>query len=225
MGERVLDVGCGTGWHVRVASRLVGPTGRVVGVDNSEAMLVEARQDATARGADVDFVQGSAYSLPFEENSFDRCYCIEVTDILGDPVQAVREMIRVTRPGGTICLLEHETDGTFIMPAGDPMTRRLLDFICEHERSHPSGIQMLSIMKSLGTTIEQVEGRLNFMEAPDEFASFKEVLLDEWLADAVAAGILTSEEARKWLADQEAYASEGRFNLGLPLYFIKASKQ
>src|SRR5690348_163353 len=64
-GQRVLDVGSGPGWHVRAASRMVGPTGRAVGVDLSEMMLAEARRVAAARGVDVDFVQGNAYSLPF----------------------------------------------------------------------------------------------------------------------------------------------------------------
>jgi ubiquinone/menaquinone biosynthesis C-methylase UbiE len=221
----VLDVGCGTGWHVRVASRIVGPTGRAVGVDNSEAMLVEARQHAAARGVDVDFVQGSAYSLPFEQNSFDRCFMIEVMDVLDDPVQAVREMIRVTRPGGHICLVQYESDAAYITPAGDPMTRRVLDFIHEHELSHPSGVEMLSILKSVGTTIEQVEGVLSYMDSTDDFAFWKAIFFDEWLADAVAAGILTSEEARTWLADQEAHAGAGRFSLGFPLYLIRACKQ
>ena len=222
VGERVLDVGSGPGWHVRVASRIVGPTGRAVGVDLSEAMLAEARQVAAARGADVDFVQGSAYSLPFEQNSFDCCFSLEVTNILNDPVQAVREMIRVTRPGGHICLVEYESDGAFISPAGDPMTRRLLDFVHEHEFTRPSGYEMVSILKSLGTTVTQVEGLLNHM---DDFAFVKPIYLDGWLADAVTAGVLSSEEARTWLADQERHGGDGRFLLGLPLFFIKASKQ
>jgi hypothetical protein len=102
------------------------------------------------------------------------------------------------------------------------MTRRLLDFIRERELSHPSGVEMMSIVKSLGTTIEQVEGRLSYS---DEFAIAKAWFFDEWLANAVAAGVLTSEEARAWLADQEAHASDGRFSIGFPLFLIKASKQ
>ena len=229
VGERVLDVGCGTGWHTRVASRMVGPTGRAVGIDLSETMLAEARRDAAARGVDVDFVQGSAYSLPFEQNSFDCCYMLEVDDAMADPVQAVREMIRVTRPGGHICLLVHECDAVYIVPAGDPMTRRVLDFVREHELSHPSGVEMMSILKSLGTTIEQVEDVLtHYGDSDDPFADFasaRAFFLDEWLADAVTAGVLASEEARTWLADQKAHAGEGRFSLGFPAYIIKATRQ
>src|SRR5580765_2939427 len=222
VGERVLDVGSGPGWHVRAAARIVGPTGRAVGVDLSETMLAEARQVAAARGLDVDFVQGSAYSLPFEQSSFDRCFSLEVINILDDPVQAVREMIRVTRPGGHICLVAYESDGAFISPAGDPVTRRLLDFVHEHEFTRPSGYEMVSILKSLGATVTQVEGLLNHM---DDFAFVKPIYLDGWLADAVAAGMLTSEDARKWRADQETHSGEGRFLLGLPAFLIKASKQ
>jgi ubiquinone/menaquinone biosynthesis C-methylase UbiE len=225
VGERVLDVGCGTGWHVRVASRIVGPTGRAVGVDLSEAMVAEARQIAAARGADVDFVHGSAYSLPFEQNSFDRCWILEVTHILDDPVQALREMVRVTRPGGHICLVEYESDAAYIIPAGDPITRRVLDFIREHELAHPSGFEMVSILKSLGTIIEQLESGLNNMDLIPDFAAVRALYLDEWLADAVTAGVLTPEEARQWLVDQEAHAAEGSYILGLPYFLINATKQ
>ena len=222
VGQRVLDVGSGPGWHVRAASRVVGPTGRAVGVDLSEAMVAEARQQAAERGVDVDFVQGSAYALPFEDNTFDRCFSIGMTDILDDPVQAVREMVRVTRPGGLICQYVCESDATYIIPAGAPMTRRLLDFFREHELSHPSGIEVVSVLKSLGTTIEQLDGVIDHKE---DFAFVKSLFFDDWLTDAVAADVLTSEEAQQWLADQEAHASEGKFVLGMPNYLIKATKK
>ena len=222
VGERVLDVGCGPGWHVRAASRIVGPTGRAVGVDLSEAMLAEARQLAAERGVDVDFVQGSAYALPFEDNSFDRCLSVGMTDVLDDPAQAVREMFRVIRPGGDIRLLEYHGDGTFIGPAGNPVTRRLLDFVREHEMAQSGGFEVVSLLKSLGAINLQVNGLIDHM---DDFAFVRTLFLEEWLADAVTAGVLTTEEAQQWLADQEAHAAEGRFVLGFPLFKIKASKQ
>jgi ubiquinone/menaquinone biosynthesis C-methylase UbiE len=221
-GARVLDVGCGTGWHVRAASYVVGPTGRAVGVDLSEAMLVKAREQSAARGVDVDLVQASAYSLPFADSNFDCCWTNGVTVVLDDPVQAIREMVRVTRPGGHICLAEHHMEGAFISPGADPLTRRLLRFIYEHGTSHPSGYEMVSILKSLGATIAQVEGILNHT---DEVGAARTIWLDEYLTDAQAVGALTAEEARTWLADQEARASEGRFVFGFPAFLIKATKQ
>ena len=226
VGQRVLDVGSGPGWHVRAASRIVGPTGRAVGVDLSETMLAEARQLAAERGVDVDFVQGSAYTLPFEPNSFDCCFSVDMTVILDDPARAVREMVRVTRPGGHICLLEYHGDGVFIGPAGNPVTRRLLDFVREHELAPSSGFEMVSILKTLGATDVQVRGVLDHGDDQTfNFAWARAYCLEEWLADAVTAGVLTAEEARQWLADQEAHASAGRFVLGLPLFLIKATKQ
>lgn len=226
VGQRVLDVGSGPGWHVRVASRIVGPTGRAVGVDLSEAMLAEARQLAAERGVDVDFVQGSAYTLPFEQNSFDCCLSVDTTHVLDDPAHALREMVRVTRPGGHICLLEYHCDGIFIGPAGSPLTRRLLAFVHDHECAQSSGFEAVSILKSLGATDVQVRGVLDHGDDQTfNFAWARAYCLEEWLADAVAAGVLTAEEARQWLADQQAHASAGRFVLGLPLFLIKATKQ
>jgi SAM-dependent methyltransferase len=226
VGQRVLDVGSGPGWHIRAASRIVPPTGRAVGVDLSETMLAEARQLAAEPGVDVDFVQGSAYALPFEQNSFDCCLSVDTMHCLDDPAHALREMVRVTRSGSHICLLEYHCDGIFIGPAGNPLTRRLLDFVHDHECAQSSGFEVVSTLKSLGATNVQVRGVLDHGDNHTfNFAWARAFCLEEWLADAVTAGVLTAEEARQWLADQETHASTGRFVLGLPLFLIKATKQ
>jgi SAM-dependent methyltransferase len=93
-GLRVLDVGCGTGHHMK---SLAGRGYAVAGVDGSEAMLEHARANnpgSELHLADVD-------RLPFPDASFDYVLCIEVLRYLRDPGPCVREMARVLRPGGT----------------------------------------------------------------------------------------------------------------------------
>ena len=101
-GSAVLDVACGTGIGARIASGLVGPAGRVVGVDADDAMLSVARK--TGRGpeaAPIEWRQANAVALPFPESAFDHVLCFEGLQFFPDRPAALREIRRVLRPGGT----------------------------------------------------------------------------------------------------------------------------
>lgn len=100
-GESVLDVACGTGLVTFPAAEQVGPAGRVLGTDISDAMIEMCRARAAARGlAHVSFERMEAESLRCEAASFDAVLCglglMYVTDFAG----SVAEMFRVTKPGG-----------------------------------------------------------------------------------------------------------------------------
>ena len=98
-GEDVLDVGSGTG-SLTAAVAAVAPTSRVVGIDRSEPYVALARaRHASPR---LQFAVGDAQRLPFDEASFDRTLSSLIVNFIPDPDAAVREMIRVTRPGGTV---------------------------------------------------------------------------------------------------------------------------
>lgn len=100
-GERVLDVGCGTGIAAVAAKRRTGPEGPVVGVDINDAMLTRARLN----NADINWIKAPAEELPFEDGLFDATLCQFALMFLEDRAAALREMARVTRPGGRIALL------------------------------------------------------------------------------------------------------------------------
>lgn len=99
-GQSVLDVACGTGVVARAARAVVGPTGRVAGVDLNPAMLEVAR-DARP---DLEWVNGDAEDLPFADAEFDVALCQSALFFFTDPVRAVAEMARVVAPGGLIGL-------------------------------------------------------------------------------------------------------------------------
>ncbi|MFO1036199.1 MAG: methyltransferase domain-containing protein [Geminicoccaceae bacterium] len=100
-GERVLDVAAGTGLVTFRAAEAVGPTGSVTGTDISGEMVERARDMGRAHGqATVQFERADAEDLPFAEGLFDVALCGLGLMYVPDPVQALREMRRVLRPGG-----------------------------------------------------------------------------------------------------------------------------
>ncbi len=101
-GMRVLDVGCGPGSITIDIAALVAP-GEVVGVDAAEEPQMEAREAAAGAGlANVSFQTADGMALPFEDGTFDVVHAHQVLQHVPDPVGMLREMRRVTRPGGLV---------------------------------------------------------------------------------------------------------------------------
>ncbi len=107
-GERVLDLGCGTGWAVRLLSRMVseGPAGfgQVVGVDISDEMIRRART-ASRDFENTLFVWASAGQIPWEENYFDKVLSVESFYYYPDQDRTLAELFRVMAPRGRMFIL------------------------------------------------------------------------------------------------------------------------
>jgi phosphatidylethanolamine/phosphatidyl-N-methylethanolamine N-methyltransferase len=103
-GDRVLEVGVGTGINLSLYPRGC----HLTGIDFSASMLERARERALRHGiANVRLMEMDAAAMTFEDDSFDVVYAPYVISVVPDPVQVVREMRRVCRPGGRIIILNH----------------------------------------------------------------------------------------------------------------------
>ncbi|GMA19345.1 methyltransferase domain-containing protein [Arsenicicoccus piscis] len=101
-GLDVLDVGCGPGTITLDLAERVRP-GRVMGLDPSQDVIATARGHADDRGdTTTELTTGDVYALAFADDSFDVVHAHQVLQHLADPVAALREMARVTRPGGLV---------------------------------------------------------------------------------------------------------------------------
>ncbi len=102
-GERVVDMGSGSGLDSLIAARMVGPSGSVVGVDMTPAMLEKARGAASESGLDnVEFREGYAEQLPVPDGWADVVISNGVLNLLPDKRAALHEMARVLKPGGRL---------------------------------------------------------------------------------------------------------------------------
>jgi arsenite methyltransferase len=115
-GETVLDIGCGAGVDTLVAAMVVGPEGKVIGIDLTPEMLKQARINLEKTSLkNVSFEEGSAEELPFTEKTFDVVISNGVFNLIPDKMKALREVFRVLKSSGRFVLADQILMGD--MPA------------------------------------------------------------------------------------------------------------
>lgn len=139
--RRALDVGCGAGHWGRTVMRLLSPEATMVGVDREADFFAMAEKTAQERGmgSRCSFVEGTVEALPFEDDSFDLVTCQMVLIHVADAEVALKEMARVTRPGGLIVVAEPDNRaGNLALLGGEPRIPEeevaelvLMQLVCE----------------------------------------------------------------------------------------------
>jgi arsenite methyltransferase len=111
-GQTVLDLGSGAGNDVFVARSLVGPTGRVIGVDMVPGMNERARENAAKMDAqNVEFLEGEIEDLPLDAETVDVVVSNCVLNLVPDKARAFAEIRRVLKPGGHFCISDIVLEG------------------------------------------------------------------------------------------------------------------
>ncbi len=207
-GQRVLDVGSGTGADALELAARVGPSGTVTGVEPSVALIEEARRRAGG-DARVRFCLGSAEALGFDDASFDVVRADRVLVHLSDPAAAVREMVRVTRPGGRIVLTEGDFDTLVIDAADASVSRKIAALLSDGFASGTVGRSLVSLLLRAGA-IRVASDALSVVfrdrARADRFWGVTAVVEARWRWASSARA-----PAEAWLADQSARDLRGEF--------------
>jgi ubiquinone/menaquinone biosynthesis C-methylase UbiE len=104
-GERVLDLGCGTGWATRLlAEAVLGGEGSASGLDLSPEMIARARAESR-EAENVLFAVGSADEIPWRDEYFHKALCVESFYFFPEPSSVLRELHRVLLPGGRLAMV------------------------------------------------------------------------------------------------------------------------
>lgn len=106
-GEKILDIGCGAGVDTLLAAMMVGPSGKVVGVDIVSEMLQRAEENLKRTNLkNVTFKKASGEQLPFEDDSFDVLISNGVVNLIPDKTATLKEAMRILKPGGRLMIAD-----------------------------------------------------------------------------------------------------------------------
>lgn len=220
-GERVLDVACGTGAVALAAARRIGAGGRIAAVDINPAMLAVARRKSDR----IAWQEAAAEALPCAAGSFDAVLCQFGLMFLADRTRALREMARVTRPGGRIGLLVFETVAN--SPAYDrlvPLLGRIVGPGTAAALAAPFCLgdqaAVAAELAAAGLTAAEVRPCAVTVRHPSPEAWLDTEILGWTLAGMVSAGQLRSikEAAREALAAH--IGADGRIAFAAPARLV-----
>jgi SAM-dependent methyltransferase len=125
-GMRALDVACGTGAVTRIMADIAG-AGCVTGIDMSQDRIEQAQEAAAGAGIDLSFIVAEANDLPFEDGHFDYVHARMLFEYLPDPARTLAELVRVTKPGGAVVLIDLDGQLEQLSPMPDAVGRDLQD--------------------------------------------------------------------------------------------------
>jgi SAM-dependent methyltransferase len=219
-GNRLLDAGCGTGDIARRLAADVGPTGRVIGVDTSATMLAEARRRTLDPTLPVEFHRGDITQLAAADGAFDGAYSERVLQHLDDPRPAVAELVRVTRPGGRIAVIDTDWGMHAIHGADPTLTARVIACWAEHSANGWAGRQLPALFTGAGLVDQHVLADTITSRDP------RPPTLQPFTTIAAVAehhGAVSAEQARNWLRQLADAGTNGTFFWAVTLIAVVAT--
>ncbi len=208
-GDRVLDVGCGSGVVTREIAKRVGANGRVVGVDPSPALLQVARElaDQAGVGDRIEFVEGGALKLPCPDASFDAVIAVTVLAHMRGGEAAVPEFVRVAKAGGRIGVFDFDSDMTSFTHPDRELTRRIIAAASDAVAVDGWIARRLPLLFA-AAGLESVRVR-GFFPIDSDPKGFYVALADRSASAAISSGAVSEAEGRAWLETFHAQLARG----------------
>lgn len=191
--QTILDVGCGLGHDVREIASLVGPGGMVVGIDHSAVLIAEAIRRNVDLPFSTDFLIADACQLKFADNTFDASRSERVLMHLDQPFEALKEMVRVTKPGGRVVVFDVDWRTLFINTCDQQLTRSIARLMCDQINSGRVGCELPEMFREAG--LVDISVRPHTLTAP---CSFWRKILDQPLEEARMNGKFNAGELEEW---------------------------
>lgn len=207
----VIDIGCGSGWDTMPLAELVGANGQIHGVDTDPDMIALADRRARERHIlNITHRVADAMALPFEVATFDASRCERLFQHLRDPAHALSEMIRVTKPGGRVVVVDTDWGTLSFDSLEDDVERRLARVRTEHllpngysgRRLHrlfvESGLHDVHLeVVPVWSTNYQLARDMTFLDATQQLA--------------LQQGIVATDELDRWQAGMDTASANGTF--------------
>ncbi|MFE7191505.1 methyltransferase domain-containing protein [Kitasatospora sp. NPDC057541] len=219
-GERVLDIGSGTGSETRVLAAAVGPGGSAIGLEPNPGLRALAERRAAEAGSAARFLDGDALALPLPDADLDAVRCERVLQHLTDPARAVAEIARVLRPGGRVTLLDTDW-ATFILHPASPGVRSALATVARDAAATPdAGRRLAGWLAEAGLTVDAI-GSDVLLHDP---RSVTWPLVRGLGAAALGRGLMDEEQRDRLYEDLTAAAEQGAFHLSVTMFAVAAHR-
>jgi SAM-dependent methyltransferase len=222
-GERVAEVGCGSGVLCRLVAPHLLPGGELLGLDMAPEMVAAARALAGQHSsAHLRFEIGSGEALPVEDDTLDAAFGARLLLHVADPIRVVREMARVVKPGGRVVLMDWDFETVAVTHSDRELTRRLLHWRCDHHGGDNwSGRHLLGYALAAGLHDPTVIPVATV--ARDETAALTGSL---FRAAAVArdGGGITPAEHDAWTGELRRQLAAGRFLASITYFIVRGRR-
>lgn len=223
-GDTVLDIGCGPGVDTIPLAALIGDSGKVIGIDSDGAMLAEA--DEAAREAQlqerIEHCSGSATELPLDNASVDSCRAERLLQVLPPELEQtiVAEMVRVTRPGGRIVLVDTDWSSASVDFSDTLLERRLMEFFAL--RMRPNGI---AGRRLYALCRERQLDDIRVDAVPMVQQRLGDTPFGDWLVNtATAERVMDNEEALHWQEELKQREQQQRFHACVNMVIVSGRK-
>ncbi len=205
--RRILEVGCGTG---AILAELDSRAFTVHGIDRDALRLEEAQRYAPH----AQLTRGNALALPYPKHSFDMTFCHFLLLWVGDPLRALREMSRVTRPGGyVLALAEPDYLHRIDRPQALVSLGRLQTESLRQQGADPGlGLHLAQLFQQAGIGIIET-GQLQAAAGPGDAKLEWDVLEND------LSGLVPDDELERWKSLDRQARAQGQRVLFIPTYF------
>lgn len=221
-GERVLDLGCGTGLLTAEIARAVGDAGHVLGVDPSADMRAGA-EESCAGVETVRIAEGSAAAIPADDGAFDKVVSLQVFEYLDDVRPALSEVSRVLRPGGRLVIGDWHWD-CFAWHSADPgRMARMMESWDGHLAERCAPALLPALLADAGFAFGESRA-VPFTDTCLRADGMANMMLHLMAGYARQNGHLPEDEIAAWQAEQQELARTGRFFFSLTHFVTVAHK-
>ncbi|MEL6999561.1 MAG: methyltransferase domain-containing protein [Pseudomonadota bacterium] len=220
-GEHVLDIGSGPGFLATEIADQTGPTGRVLGIDISEAMV----RRATDRNERLwlSYSLGDATAIPVGDSTFDVVVSTQVAEYMTDLTAFCAEIARVLRPGGRALILTTDWDSVAWYSEHPDRMARIMRAQMNSVAHSDVPRKLTPLLRGAGLTVEQVSCYqiINLDRSPGSYSA---------AAVAFTTGIIrglgtfSEKELEAWAAEQDALEARGEYFFSLGRYIFQAAK-
>ncbi|UTW64165.1 methyltransferase domain-containing protein [bacterium SCSIO 12741] len=220
----ILELGCGTGSDALQLAQFLGDQYHMTGVDHDPSLLAHGREAAIQAGIqNLDFMEGSAENLPFEENHFQGIRAERLIQHLPNPAQVFKEIHRTLKEDGKVVLVETDWSGLTVYNSDLKTERKFVDFLTHKQ------VNFGLASREIGLLLHN-QGFRNIQWVVKPFvihqleAANKYIMFDKMLMSATNEGFLTEDERSRYLELCQQLDNKDLFACSMSMVTYQADK-